>query len=40
MQDLVGGHIEIAFPTLPSAYPHLEAEAIKLIALAQTERSD
>ena len=40
MQDLVGGHIEIAFATLPSAIPHLEADAIKLIALAETERSD
>lgn len=38
MQDLVGGHIETAFATLPSAIPHLEADALKLIALAETER--
>jgi len=40
MQDLVGGHIESAFATLPSAMPHLEAKALKLIALAESERYD
>lgn len=39
MQDLVGGHIELVFGTLPAALPQQEAGKIKILALAEQERS-
>jgi tripartite-type tricarboxylate transporter receptor subunit TctC len=39
MADLIAGHIQIAFDTLPVALPHVKAGKVKAIALAGTKGS-
>lgn len=38
--DLVGGHINVSFATLPAIMPHWQNDAVRVIALAEEERYD
>lgn len=36
--DVVGGHIQMGFGSLPAMYPHMSNNALRIIAIAEAER--
>ena len=39
MTDLIGGHVDVSFPTIPTALPMVRAGKIKAIAVTTAKRS-
>jgi tripartite-type tricarboxylate transporter receptor subunit TctC len=39
MTDVIGGQVQIAFPTIPGAVPHVRANRVRALALSSTKRA-